>query len=109
MKFRKGELGWADVLYADEVFKSFSKAEKAKGTDLRSVIVLLTLCSTEKHRSAAFGTENVQDCAKIIVEKGELQLTANERKEFVEKKRAEIGACDASSRAMSDPVLTWRQ
>lgn len=109
MKFRKGELGWADVLYADEVFKSFSKAEKAKGTDLRSVIVLLTLCSTEKHCSAAFGTENVQDCAKIIVEKGELQLTANERKEFVEKKRAEIGACDASSRAMSDPVLTWRQ
>jgi len=74
LKFRKGELGWAEVLYADEIFKSYSKAEKAKGVDL----------------TAAFGTENVQDCAKVIVEKGELQLTANERKEFVEKKRAEI-------------------
>ena len=34
----------------------------------------------------------MQDVAKVIIEKGELQLTANERKEFVEKKRAEIGS-----------------
>ncbi len=33
----------------------------------------------------------MQTCAKIIVEKGELQLTASERKDFVDQKRAEIG------------------
>lgn len=63
------------------------------------------MCFTKKHTSAAFGTENVQDCAKIIVEKGELQLTANERKEFIEKKRAEIGACDTSHSVASDERL----
>ena len=43
------------------------------------------------HR-AAFGTDVVLECMKVIVEKGELQLTAAERKEKLEKKRAEIGA-----------------
>lgn len=38
-----------------------------------------------------FETDNVMDCIKIILEKGEIQLTAAERKEMVDKKRNEIG------------------
>jgi len=74
LKYRKGNLGWDNVLLADEIFKNASKAEKAKDSDLKT----------------AFGTDDIIECAKIIVENGELQLTANERKEFIEKKRAEI-------------------
>lgn len=36
------------------------------------------------------------DCIKIILEKGEVQLTAAERKEMVDKKRNEIGRSNAS-------------
>jgi len=74
LKYRSKQLGWNDVLFHEEIFRNFSKAEKAKGSDLKE----------------AFGTEDIQECAKIIVEKGELQLTAQERKEFLERKRAEI-------------------
>jgi ribosome maturation protein SDO1 len=39
---------------------------------------------------AAFGTDKAGDIVKTIVEKGDVELNANERKEAVEKKRAEI-------------------
>jgi ribosome maturation protein SDO1 len=74
LKYRKGLLGWDNVLVSDEVFKTASKAEKASAADLKE----------------AFGQEDLQATLKTIVEKGELQLTAAERKEFVEKRRAEV-------------------
>lgn len=40
--------------------------------------------------SAAFGTSNQKDICATILEKGELELSAAERKEAVTKKRAEI-------------------
>jgi ribosome maturation protein SDO1 len=39
---------------------------------------------------ATFGTDKVSDVLKQIVEKGDIELSAAERKEAVEKKRAEI-------------------
>jgi ribosome maturation protein Sdo1 len=42
------------------------------------------------HR-AVFETENNDECLKRILEKGEVQLTAAERKEKVEKKKLKIG------------------
>jgi Shwachman-Bodian-Diamond syndrome (SBDS) protein len=42
-------------------------------------------------RSEVFGTENTKEVCKIIVEQGELQVSAAERKEAVQKKRKEIG------------------
>lgn len=44
-----------------------------------------------KSNRKAFGTINIEDCAKVVVEKGELQLSAAERREKVAKKRAEMG------------------
>ena len=40
---------------------------------------------------AAFGTSNVMDCIKKVLEKGEIQLTTAQRKEIQEKKKREIG------------------
>jgi len=74
LKYREGKLGWDNVPFADEVFKNFSKAERAKSEELR----------------AAFGTDNIGECMKKIVKEGELQLTTAERKEKVDKKRAEV-------------------
>ncbi|KAH3732591.1 rRNA metabolism protein, SBDS family [Pelomyxa schiedti] len=73
-KYREGNLGLDKVLFADEIFTNVQKGEKAKGTDLR----------------AAFGTDNVTDCIKVILTKGEFQLTADQRREKVEAKKREI-------------------
>jgi len=40
---------------------------------------------------ATFDTENVQECIKIMIDKGELQLTSGDRKDMVDKRRKEIG------------------
>ncbi|KJE92923.1 hypothetical protein CAOG_003805 [Capsaspora owczarzaki ATCC 30864] len=74
MKWRKGELGWSDVLLVDVVFKQFSKGERANAADL----------------AGAFGTEDNDACLKVICEKGQVAETAAERKEKTDKRRAEI-------------------
>lgn len=74
LQFREGKLGFSNVLFADEIFSNHAKGERAKESDL----------------TAAFGTTNVEDCAKVILQKGELQISAAERREKVAKKRAEM-------------------
>jgi len=74
LKYRDGKLGWDNVLFVDEIFKNQTKGERANAEDLK----------------LAFGSDNLQDCLKVIIEKGELQLTAEERKDKIDKKRAEI-------------------
>lgn len=73
-KYRDGKLGLSNVLFSDVIFKNHSKAEKAKEAELVS----------------AFGTSNVEDCIKVILEKGEFQLTTAERKSKMDAKRLEI-------------------
>eukprot|EP01087_Luapelamoeba_hula_P013707 TRINITY_DN3931_c0_g1_i1.p1 TRINITY_DN3931_c0_g1~~TRINITY_DN3931_c0_g1_i1.p1 ORF type:complete len:288 (+),score=57.32 TRINITY_DN3931_c0_g1_i1:32-865(+) len=73
-KFQDGKLGFNSVLFADEIFTDYAKGKRANEAELR----------------AAFETNNVETCARQIIEKGELQLTAADRKEKVDKKRAEM-------------------
>lgn len=75
LKYRQGKLGSLDnVILTDVVFKNFSKADRAKNTEL----------------IAAFGTDNMMECIKQIVERGEFQLSAGERKEKQVQKKNEI-------------------
>lgn len=74
LKYRDGKLGWDNVLVADEVFTNSKKGDRAKASELK----------------AAFGTDQSGECAKIVVERGELQLSAAERKEKVETRKREI-------------------
>lgn len=73
-KYREGKLGLSNVLFADSIFKNHSKAEKAKEAELQS----------------AFNTSNVEECIKVILEKGEAHLTTAERKAKMDAKRLEI-------------------
>merc|ERR1719480_550940 len=74
LAFQDGRLGWNDVLITDAIFTNSSKGDLAKDADLQAV----------------FGTDDPVAVAKIIVEKGKLQLTSAQRKKFVDDKRQEI-------------------
>ncbi len=71
LKYRDGKCGWNEVLVADEIYKNHVKGEKFTSNELKK----------------SFQTDNVQEVAKIIVEKGELQLSAQERKEKTDQIR----------------------
>ncbi len=64
----------ANVLMADEVFKDANKGERQTGAALKK----------------AFGTESVQEIAKIIFREGELQLTTDQRRKLLEEKKAKV-------------------
>lgn len=72
--WRNGKLGWGKVAYADAVFKNASKGDRYTDNDLMST----------------FGTSNVDECMKIIAEKGELQLTTADRRKKMEETRKQI-------------------
>ncbi|MFH1056678.1 MAG: ribosome assembly factor SBDS [Candidatus Micrarchaeota archaeon] len=64
----------SNVLMADEVFKDANKGERQTDLTLKK----------------AFGTEDVQEIAKIIFRDGELQLTTDQRRKLVEEKRIKV-------------------
>lgn len=63
-----------DHMVVDEIFKNAHKGTRAAEGDIKKV----------------FGTTDVQEVAKVIVLKGEVHLTAEQRKEMLEMKRARI-------------------
>ena len=63
-----------DILEADEIFQNASKGERAPDE-------VLLHC---------FETTDLKQIAQIILDKGELNLTAEQRQEFFEKKRKQI-------------------
>ena len=71
----------ANVLMADEVFKDANKGERQTGAALKK----------------AFGTDNVEEIAKIIFRDGELQLTTDQRRKMLEEKKAKVIALIAMS------------
>jgi ribosome maturation protein SDO1 len=73
-EFKAGKLGWNRVLSVDEIFTNSSKGDRASKSDLKE----------------AFDSDDVNACAQIIVEKGELQLSSSERAEMAEKKKREV-------------------
>lgn len=86
LEYKMGKkLDISKILAIDEVFVDVEKGMRA---------------STEKLLKA-FGTSDVMRVASIIAEKGKLQLTAEQRKELIEKKRRQIIA--TISRNYVDP------
>ncbi len=74
-KYREGKIGSIDnVILTDDIYTNSSKGDKAKNSDL----------------VAAFGTDKVMDCIKVILDKGEFALTVAEKKEMVDQKRKEV-------------------
>merc|ERR1712154_154584 len=74
LKFRDGGIGFQNVLMIDQIFTNSTRGDVANVSDLKEV----------------FGTEDLTKCCQQIVKNGELQYTAQERKQFVEQKTNEI-------------------
>ncbi len=80
---KKKELN--NILVVEEVFENFKKGERHKSADLQK----------------AFATTDIFEIAKIIFEKGELQLTTDQKRKMTEEKRKQIIA--AIAREAIDP------
>jgi len=74
LKYRAGKLGFDNVLQSDDIWKNSSKGERAANADLMTL----------------FGTDTPRQCLEIILNEGEVNLTAAERKEKVDKKKREM-------------------
>jgi len=74
LKYKKGQLGFENVLVSEEIWKDIKKGDRASNEELK----------------AAFKTEDIKVIAKTIVDDGEIQFNDTERKEMIEKKRNEI-------------------
>lgn len=75
--FKRGkEIELEDILAVEEVFKDAKKGDKA----------------SEEAMMKAFNTSDPLEAAALIIKKGQVQLTAQQRKEMQEDKRKEIVA-----------------
>eukprot|EP00741_Cyanophora_paradoxa_P023860 tig00021680_g23047.t1 len=74
LKYKDGKLGFGNLLVSDAVYKNYQKGETY----------------TDEELKGAFGTSNLEEVAKQILEKGELKLSAAEQKEKIEKVKKEI-------------------
>ncbi|MBS7605186.1 MAG: ribosome assembly factor SBDS [Candidatus Bathyarchaeia archaeon] len=84
--FRSGKsISISDVLVVEEIFTDANKGQRA----------------SEKKLKEAFGTTDPVEIAKIILKRGVLQLTAQQRRQLIEDKRRQI--IDFISRNAIDP------
>ncbi len=75
LKFREGKIRDIDeVLEVKEIFKDAKKGERASASLLKEV----------------FGTDNIEEVAKEILTKGEIQLTVEYRRKLIEEKKKQI-------------------
>lgn len=79
------EVDFEKLLAAEEVFKDARKGDRASSEDLQKV----------------FGTTDIYEIVKTIIEEGEVQITAEQRKEMMEQKKKQI--IDFISRNAVDP------
>ena len=85
-QFKTGKLdNVREVLVGDIIYYDVRKALKASMEDVKKV----------------FGTDNVYEVAARIIKEGELQLTAEQRRELIEEKRRRI--IEVLSRNAIDP------
>jgi ribosome maturation protein SDO1 len=68
------DVNFEDLLAAEEVFKDAKKGTRASSDDLQK----------------AFGTTDIYKIARKIIEEGEVQITAEQRKEMLEMKKKQI-------------------
>jgi ribosome maturation protein SDO1 len=75
LDFRKGkEIDVTDILASEEIFKDSKKGDRASLEHLKEVL----------------GVDNILDAAKIIIRKGELQLTTQQRKKIHEDRKKQV-------------------
>jgi len=74
VKYRKGLITRDSVLAINHIFKNAQKGNKANDKDIQKV----------------FGNKVLLECIDEMLNKGDFQLTSQERKELTEKKRNEI-------------------
>ncbi len=70
----KKEVNFSDLLADEKIFKDSKKGDEQSPENIKNF----------------FGTEDLQLITKKIIEDGDVQLTTEQRKYFLEKKRAEI-------------------
>ncbi len=79
------DVNFEDLIAIDEVYKDAKKGERASTEDLQK----------------SFGTTDIQEIVKIIIMEGEVQITAEQRKEMLEQKKKQI--IDFIARNTVDP------
>ncbi|MCC6027778.1 MAG: ribosome assembly factor SBDS [Archaeoglobi archaeon] len=68
------EVNFDDLLAVEEIFRNARKGERAPNEELQKV----------------FGTTDVREIARTIIIEGEVQITAEQRREMLEAKRKQI-------------------
>ncbi|RLG81013.1 MAG: ribosome assembly factor SBDS [Thermoprotei archaeon] len=75
LRYREGaKIDIDDVLVGDYVYKDVRRGNKASPEELRKV----------------FGTDDIRRIADVVIRKGELQLTTEQRRKLLETKRRQI-------------------
>ena len=74
IEFKHEKVELEDALVSDDIFKDVKKGEHASESDLSEI----------------FGTTDVKEISKIIINDGEIQLTADYRNKIREEKKREI-------------------
>jgi len=75
LALKRGEaVNIEDILAVEDVFENASRGDRSPEEDLQK----------------AFGTSDALEIAGIIIKKGEISLTAEQRKQFIESKRRQV-------------------
>jgi ribosome maturation protein SDO1 len=75
LALKRGEsVNLEDILAVEDVFENASRGDRSPEEDLQK----------------AFGTKEVLSIAKTIIKKGDISLTADQRRQFIENKRRQI-------------------
>ena len=73
-KVKKKQISIYNILAVDEIFKDARKGEKVPSSELKKY----------------FGTEDVYQIAKKILDEGELQITTEQRRKLIEQLKKQI-------------------
>jgi ribosome maturation protein SDO1 len=75
LEFKKGkDIDISKILVAEDIFKDSKKGDRA----------------SDEHVKDVLGVDNVLDAAKVIIRKGELQLTTQQRKKIQEDRKKQV-------------------
>ena len=75
LALKRGErVNLEDILAVEDIFENASRGDRSPEEDLQK----------------AFGTLDVLPIAEIIIKKGDISLTAEQRKQFIENKRRQV-------------------